>query len=890
MVNNKISSPQTQELLKDLLLLGKASSEQVLTKLNTSLAGLTSQQAETRLEQYGKNEVAHEKLPPWWLQLAKAFITPFTMILFALGITSLFTDVILAAPGEKSWAKVIILATMILLSTMIRFWQEFRSQKAAQKLRELVQNKTLVTRLWSDEHHDAVPSQPGEQREIPISALVPGDIVNLSSGDMIPADIRLLSSKDLFVSQSSLTGESMPIEKDTNLSEAKDNNPLELGNLCFMGTSVLSGFGIGVVAATGNKTYFGTMAKNIIGERTLTSFDKGVNKVSWLLIYGILIMVPIVFLLNALTKHNWHEALFFALAVAVGLTPEMLPMIVSTNLAKGALQMAKMKVIVKKLNAIQNLGAMDILCTDKTGTLTENRIVLMQYLDATGKENATVLNLAYVNSYFQTGLKNIMDYAIIDKKESLQQVAEKELYLKIDEIPFDFNRRRMSVVVQQKGDGDLLICKGAVEEILKLCTHVEENGNIKPITDDIHKQVTLLTEKMNEKGLRVIAVAYKWIKTHKEFYKIEDESELVLSGYIGFLDPPKASAKEAIHMLEEYGITVKVITGDNDIVTQRICQEVALSYGDILLGKEIDKLSDEALAAKVETTGIFAKTDPLQKARIVTALRTKGHTVGYMGDGINDAAAMHAADVSISVDTAVDIAKEAADIILLENDLLVLGSGVKEGRTVFGNIMKYIKMTVSSNFGNVLSVLIASAILPFLPMLALQILIQNLLYDFSQIALPWDKMDEEFLRKPRKWEAKNILRFMFFMGPISSIFDMTTFFIMWFIFNANSIAQQSVFQSGWFIEGLLSQTLIIHMLRTQKIPFIQSCAAKPVVFGTLLIMLIGIIIPFTPFGSHIGLQALPLAYFPWLVGTLVSYCVLTQLVKMWYIKRYKVWL
>lgn len=895
------SGQRAPELVKQLLRLGKFSPEQALKELESSVTGLTAHEAEKRLHQYGKNEVAHEKPPVWWLQLAHAFMTPFTLILVVLGLTSLFTDVVLASPGNEDWTKVIILSSMISLSTGLRFWQEFRSQKAAQSLRAMVQNKALTTRQWEDERkEDSISSQPGDQRETAISELVPGDIISLSSGDMVPADLRLLSSKDLFVSQSALTGESMPVEKYAKLAEISDleeekaeiaaHNPLELGTLCFMGTNVVTGSAIGVVVATGSRTYFGSMARSVVGQRSLTSFDKGVNKVGWLLIRFILIMVPIVFVLNGLTKHSWHDALFFALAVAVGLTPEMLPMIVTANLAKGAIKMAKKKVIIKKLNAIQNFGAMDILCTDKTGTLTENRVVLMRYLDATGRENAHILSLAYLNSYFQTGLKNLMDVAIVDKKGELHETAEKDAYHKIDEIPFDFARRRMSVILQKEGDGDILICKGAVEEVLQLSTKVEEHGKVIPITERVRKQVVELTKKMNEDGLRVLAIAYKPISDKKHFYKVSDESELVLAGYIGFLDPPKASAKEAVKILEQHGIKVKVITGDNEIVTDRICREVALTGGGTLLGGEIDDLSDEELAETAETTMIFAKTDPLQKARIIEALRSRGHTVGYMGDGINDAAAMREADVSVSVDTAVDIAKEAADIILLENDLLVLENGVLEGRVVFGNIMKYIKMTASSNFGNVFSVLIASAALPFLPMLAIQILIQNLLYDFSQVALPWDRMDEEFLRKPRKWEATGILRFMVFMGPTSSVFDISTFLIMWFVFGANSIAHQSLFQSGWFVEGLLSQTLIVHMLRTQKIPFIQSRAAKPVLFGTMAVMVIGVAIPFTAFGRQIGLQALPMAYFPWLVGTLLSYFVLAQLVKTWYIKRFKVWL
>lgn len=890
-----------RELSQRLLELGRNDPDKVLTALGTSLDGLSGADVKRRLQEYGLNEVAHQKPPAWWMQLLRALFTPFTLILFALGITSFFTDVLLAGPGNADWTKVIILSTMVALSTFIRFWQEFRSQKEAEKLRALVQNKAVVTRVWQDgQHRDTVPTQTGEQREVVLSEVVPGDIITLASGDMVPADLRLLSSKDLFVSQSALTGESMPVEKYAKLSEVSDeaereeeartSDPLELGTLCFMGTNIVSGSAVGVVIATGNQTYFGSMAADVTDQRPMTSFDKGVNKVSWLLIRFVLIMVPIVFILNGFTKHNWHDALFFALAVAVGLTPEMLPMIVTTNLAKGSVKMAKKNVIVKKLNAIQNFGAMDVLCTDKTGTLTENRVVLMRYLDADGKEDHHVLNLAYINSFFQTGLHNLMDEAVIQKKEELGSVDEQTTYRKIDEIPFDFERRRMSVIVQDKDGKDMLVCKGAVEEVLRLCTKVEEDGKVVSVKKHELNEVHSLTQGMNGEGLRVLAIAYKPVGDNKHFYKVADESDLILAGYIGFLDPPKASAKDAIALLSHHGIAIKLITGDNEIVTKRICEEVGLESNTVLLGKDIDALSDSDLAARVEGTNIFAKIDPLQKARIIEALRSGGHTVGYMGDGINDAAAMHEADVSVSVDTAVDIAKEAADIILLKSDLLVLDQGVVEGRMVFGNIMKYIKMTASSNFGNVFSVLVASALLPFLPMAALQILVLNLLYDISQISLPWDTMDEEFLRKPRRWEASSIGRFMLFIGPTSSVFDLTTFALLWFGYGANAVSHAPLFQAGWFVESLMTQTLVVHMLRTQKIPFIQSRAAAPVLLLTSMIITLGAIIPFTGFGHSLGMQALPLSYFVWLVMTVAAYGALVQIVKSWYIRRFKVWL
>ena len=900
------SAPESSspEIVTGLLAFGQKSGDTILNELHSSLDGLSAEEAHDRLKHYGKNEIAHEKPPAWYIQLFKSFVNPFILILVVIGLTSYFTDVIFTPVAERNWSEVIIITIMILISAILRFWQEFRSQRAAEELRALVQNKALVKRSSWDEDEGEVAqnttpnSIDSNSKEIAMSGLVPGDIVYLSSGDMVPADMRLLSSKDLFVSQSALTGEAMPVEKYAAISEVSDNeeikninvlNPLELNTLCFMGTNVITGSAVGVVISTSNHTYFGSMAKSVVGQRTLTSFDIGVNKVTWLLIRFMLVMVPIVFILNGITK-GWEGAILFTLAVAVGLTPEMLPLVVTANLAKGSLKMAKQKVIIKKLNAIQNFGAMDVLCTDKTGTLTENRIVLMRHLDVNGKENDHVLNLAFLNSYFQTGLKNLMDSAVIAKKEEIKSVEEKDTYKKIDEIPFDFDRRRMSVIVSDKNGKDYLICKGAVEEILSVSTHVEENGLVLPISEDKHINVRGFAKRLNEEGLRVIAVAYKEITNSKHFYKISDESDLTLVGYIGFLDPAKASAKEAIRLLEEHGVQVKIITGDNEVVTRKICSDVNLKINKIMLGSDIDKLSDEELQVEAEQTTIFAKVDPLQKARIVEALKKNDHTVGYMGDGINDAAAMRESDVGISVDTAVDIAKESADVILLENDLLVLEKGVIEGRIVFGNIMKYIKMTASSNFGNMFSVLAASIFLPFLPMLPIQILVQNLLYDFSQLGIPWDQMDEEFLKTPRKWETKGIARFMILIGPLSSIFDITTFLVLWFVFKANLPAHQSLFQSGWFVEGLLSQTLIVHMIRTQKIPFIESTASKFVVFLTLIIMATGVLLPFTYIGRDIGMQALPLMFFPILAVTLLAYCVLVQIVKKWYIKKFTVWL
>ena len=862
--------------------------EEALKRLDVTRSGLTPEQVEERLEQYGPNEVTHEKPPTWYQQLFHAFVTPFNGVLLTVSIVSLFTDVIFAAPEDRTFRTIIVLSTMVLLSTLLRFWQEFRSNKAAEELKAMVSSTTAVLRA-------------GMQRpqEIPISTLVPGDIVYLSAGDMIPADVRLLSAKDLFVSQAMLTGESIPVEKYPLPSAKPDKssgsrNPLEQETACFMGTNVVSGTAIAVVEATGNSTYFGAVAKDIAGARPLTSFDKGISRVSWMLIRFLLVMTPLVLLINGITKGDWLESLLFAVSVAVGLTPEMLPMIVTTNLAKGAVVMARRKCIVKRLNAIQNFGAMDILCTDKTGTLTQNRVILERHLDIHGDEDTQVLEYAWINSFHQTGLKNLLDVAVLEYAEQNEIVEKLQHYRKIDEIPFDFLRRRMSVVVRN-GDGkNLLVCKGAIEEILPLCRSANENaaapGSIVEFTPEKRREVRRITRKLNQEGLRALAVAYKWLPAEDRTYSVADENDLVLAGYVAFLDPPKDSAREAIAALRDYGVAIKIITGDNEVVTRKICKEVGLAIENTMLGKNVEALSDTQLAEAAEHTTIFAKMSPLQKSRVIRALQSRGHTVGYLGDGINDAAALKDADVGISVDTAVDIAKESADIILLEKSLLVLEEAVIEGRRTFANIIKYIKMTASSNFGNVFSVLIASIFLPFLPMLPIQLLIQNLLYDVSQVSIPWDDVDKDYLKQPRKWDAGGIARFMVFIGPISSIFDIVTFLLMWHVFGANIVEKQSLFQSGWFVVGLLTQTLIVHMIRTQHIPFIQSRAATPVMLLTGCIMAIGIYLPFSPLGEHLGMVALPLSYFPWLAGILLSYCVLTQLVKRLYIHRFGQWL
>ncbi|CAI9678495.1 MULTISPECIES: magnesium-translocating P-type ATPase [Elizabethkingia] len=862
----------------------------VYAMLETSEEGLSDNTVKDRVKIYGKNEIATQKAPSWLKQFAHSFFNPFNYILACIAIISLFIDAILVPSEEKDFSTCIIIAIMLLFSTILRFIQEFRSNKAAEALKKMVKTSCLTKRKFKD------------SEEIEIADIVPGDIILLSAGDMVPADCRILKSKDLFISESILTGEALPVEKNAfAIKNAKEQNPLTLRNICFMGTNVVSGSATVVVANTGIFTYFGSISRNLVSKRPETSFDIGVNKVSFLLIQFMLVMTPVIFLINGFVKDDWMQALLFAIAVAVGLTPEMLPMIVTANLAKGAVNMSKKKVIVKRLNAIQNIGAMDILCTDKTGTLTLDKIVLETHLNVRGTDDDEVLKWAYLNSFHQTGLKNLLDQAVLDHAEVHNLMKADELYMKVDEIPFDFERRRMSVVLNTSKGKHLMISKGAVEEMLSLCKYALdpgddhslhiENDNIVPLDEAMKQKILKMSEKLNAEGLRVLLVAIREFEgNHPLNYSVADENNLTLTGFIGFLDPAKPSAEPSIKALHKLGVEVKVITGDNDIVAKKICHDVGIPINNIMLGEELDHISDEELSRNTDLYSIFAKVSPLQKQRIVKVLKSKGHTVGFMGDGINDAAAIKEADVGISVDTGADIAKESADIILLEKDLMVLRSGVIYGRRTFGNIIKYIKMTASSNFGNMFSMIGASAFLPFLPMLPLQILTQNLLYDVSQSSIPWDTMDKDFLEKPKKWDASSIKKFMLYIGPLSSIFDYITFAVMFFIFKANTPEHQSLFQTGWFVEGLLSQTLIVHIIRTKKIPFIQSWAAAPVVALTSLIMLIGLSIPFTPIAGYLKMQPLPLSYFPYLLAILTGYCILTQLVKQWFIKKFQQWL
>jgi Mg2+-importing ATPase len=866
-----------------------ADQAEYLALLDSHLDGLSAAQARKRLTLNGLNEVHHEKAPSWYQQLLSAFVNPFIVILLVIALISFITDVWMAAPGDTSYKTVIMVGIMVMVSSMLRFFQEYRSNRAAEQLKSMVKTTATVLR------------KSKEKTETDIKELVPGDLIFLSAGDMIPADCRLVQSKDLFVSQAMLTGESLPVEKQhLPVTDARNRTALELDNICFMGTNIVSGAATAIIVNTGNQTYFGSLSKAITGKRAETSFDKGVNKVSYLLIRFMLVMVPLIFLINGFVKGNWWDALLFAIAVAVGLTPEMLPMIVTANLAKGAVNMSKHKVIIKRLNAIQNIGAMDILCTDKTGTLTMDKIVLERHLNIFGEEDEEVLKWAYLNSFHQTGLKSLLDVAILEHVALHDYLKVEEHYLKADEIPFDFQRRRMSVILKQRNGKQLLICKGAVEEMLQLCTHAFDPGEDKqlhiasdaiiPMDDTVRENIRKISVKLNEEGLRVLLVAIREFNDRALTYTVEDEQNMILTGFIGFLDPAKPSARIAIDALQQLGVRVKVLTGDNEIVTKKICREVGIPFTDIILGNEMEHMSDEVLGQKIDEVSILAKLSPVQKSRVVKLLQAKGHTVGFMGDGINDAAALRDADVGISVDTAVDIAKESADIILLEKDLMVLRKGVIYGRRTFGNIIKYIKMTASSNFGNMFSMIGASALLPFLPMLPVQILVQNLLYDISQVSIPWDKMDEDFIAQPKKWDAADISRFMLFIGPVSSIFDYATFALMFYVFKAASPEHQGLFQTGWFVEGLLSQTLIVHMIRTRKIPFVQSWATAPVVALTSVIMLIGIAIPFTPIAATLKMQPLPLSYFPWLVVILFGYCMLTQFIKNWYIKRFHQWL
>ena len=852
-------------LVSDQLLeKARSDTETVVRELESRPDGLSQVEADSRLKQYGLNEIAREKRQSALMRLLSNVKNPLVLLLTALGVLSFLT-------GDLRATAVIFV--MVVLGVVLRFFQEMRADNAAEKLKAMVSNTATLVR-------------DGKEAEVPLKMLVPGDIIRLAAGDMVPADVRVLSAKDLFLNQAALTGESLPVERKAGAMSADVQNPLELPNICFLGSNVESGSATAVVIHTGDKTYFGSLAASIVGQRQLTSFDKGVNRFTWLMIRFIAVMVPAVFLINGLSKHNWLEAFLFAMAVAVGLTPEMLPMIVTVNLSKGALAMARKKVIVKRLNAIQNFGAMDVLCTDKTGTLTQGKIVLEKHLDAHGDPSEKVLQYGYLNSYHHTGLKNLLDEAILDHEELEERLKAKEKYRKIDEIPFDFVRRRMSVVVEDETGLNTLICKGAVEEVLGLCTRVEVKGEVIEVLPEHDAKRRLLADDLNGQGFRVIALAYKQMPgaTDEPIYAIKDESDLILLGFLAFLDPPKDSATEALKRLHSLSVDVKILTGDNEIITAYICREVGMPVEHLLLGSQIEGMTETALAEAATKTSVFARLAPAHKEHIIRALQSKGHVLGFMGDGINDAPALKAADVGISVDSAVDIAKESSDIILLENSLLILEQGVLEGRRVFGNIVKYIKMAASSNFGNMFSVVGASAFLPFLPMLPIQVLTNNLLYDFSQTTIPTDEVDADWLIKPRKWEIGGILRFILFIGPVSSIFDYLTFFMMLYLFNCWH--KPALFHTGWFVESLFTQTLIIHVIRTNKIPFLQSWASWPLILTSIIIVAVGAGLTISPLAGALGFVVLPPRYWLLLTVILVCYVVLTQLMKTWFYRRF----
>ncbi|WOO31224.1 magnesium-translocating P-type ATPase [Diaphorobacter limosus] len=867
-VSREIPAALTQPLAAAAI----ADAQALLEQLGSHEDGLSEAQAEGIRERVGPNEVEHEKPLPRWMHLWHCYRNPFNLLLTLLAIVSYLTH---------DMKGTLVIGTMVVLSTVLRFWQEGKSNQAADALKAMVSNTATVLRRGAD------AGTVAQQVELATRLLVPGDVIWLSAGDMIPADCRVLTAKDLFVSQSAMTGESMPVEKSAAHSGPQTINALDLENLVFMGTNVVSGSARAVVLHTGNNTYFGALANRVVAtDRAPTAFYAGVNQVSWLLIRFMFVMAPLVFFINGFTKGDWMEALLFALAIAVGLTPEMLPMIVTSTLAKGAVFLSRKKVIVKRLDAVQNFGAMDVLCTDKTGTLTQDKIFLARHVDAWGEESSDVLELAYLNSYYQTGLKNLLDVAVLEHAEVSRELEPAKNFRKVDEIPFDFTRRRMSVVVAEHDAHHLLITKGAVEEILAVCTQVRHGEAVEPLTPELLQRIRTVTADLNEEGLRVVAVAAREGPPTQEVYGLADESALTLIGYVAFLDPPKDSTAAALKALAEHQVAVKVLTGDNELVAAKICREVGLAQQGVLLGRDIEAMNDQQLGEAVENHNLFAKLTPLHKERIVHRLKANGHVVGFMGDGINDAPALRAADIGISVDSAVDIAKEAADIILLEKSLMVLEQGVQEGRRTFANMLKYIKITASSNFGNVFSVLIAAALLPFLPMLPMHLLVLNLLYDISQIAIPFDNVDEEMLRQPLRWQPGDIGRFMVFFGPLSSVFDMLTFAMMWWVFGAQTPAQQTLFQSGWFVVSLLTQALIVHLIRSPKLPFIESRASLPLMAMTLAIVTVGLFLPMGPLAHYFKLQALPPLYFALLPLTMLGYMALTQAMKGFYRRRW----
>lgn len=878
-MNRKTQGRQTQKSRRDtegkLRSYAFQTAEELFACLSSAQTGLANEEAKNRQDEFGKNVITLGNKNTTLHRLREAAVNPFNVILLFVAAVTYFTDVVVSS--KPDYLTIVIILSLVLLSSLVAFVQSQRSNAAAERLSQMISNKADV---WRD----------GRPVGIPMDEVVPGDIVRLSAGDMLPADVRFLATKDAFVAQAALTGESNPVEKFSNVGNQEKDALTDLCNIGFLGSNMVSGSATAIVFATGNNTYFGAMAKSLSGDRAKTSFERGVDAVSRLLVRMMIVMVPIVFLINGLSKNDWPNAFLFAISIAVGLTPEMLPVIMTSTLAKGAVSMSKHRVIVCTLGAIQTFGEMDVLCTDKTGTLTEDEIVLEKYMDVHGEDDARILRHAYLNSYFQTGLKNLIDIAIIDR--AVQSGLEGMLgaYSRVDEIPFDFSRRRMSVVLADQNGKRQLITKGAVEEVLAISSFVELHGSVLPMDEETRRTALSTYEKHNANGLRMIAVAQKNEVPGSGAFSVADERDMVLIGFIGFLDPPKESAKYAIAALREHGVRTVVLTGDSEGVAVKVGGKVGVSTAQALTGRDIEQMDETSLLAAIKTCDLFAKLSPSQKERIVKAFQTAGHTVGYMGDGINDAPPLRQADVGISVDSAVDIAKETADIILLKKDLMVLEEGVIRGRHTFGNIVKYIKMAASGNFGNMISVIAASIFLPFLPMLPVQILVQNLLCDFSQMGIPFDSVDKEYLRKPHKWETRSIRSFMAFLGPLSSVFDLLCFAVLWRVVGANRVELAPVFQCGWFVFGTVSQVLIIHMIRTAKKPFLESKPSLALLFSTLAVAVIALAVGFTDLSIGLDMMPLPTSFIPWLVLLVVGYGLSAQLVKKVYVKRYKEWL
>lgn len=863
---------------------------EVLKQLHTTINGLNPVQAKQRLEQDGLNEVSNKEHHPKLHFLIDAFMTPFTGVLLFLAGLSFLTNYVFVPADQKDLSTVIIMIIMVLISGITSFIQNVKTSDAVDSLLNMVSVTTNVKRA-------------GEDKELPTKDVVVGDIINLAAGDLVPADMYLLKSKDLFCSASSLNGESSPVEKMADQKPKGSDNYLDYPNILYEGTNIVSGSGMGVVFATGDKTVFGNLARTLAQNKNKeTTFDIGIKNVSKILLIMTAVIAPLVFLINGLTKGDWLNALIFAIATAVGLTPEMLPVIVTSNLVKGSVEMAKHETIVKRMNSIQNFGSADILCTDKTGTLTQDKVVLERHYNLNLEEKPKVLELSYLNSYYQTGMKDLIDKAVIDAAQGeLDTKKINQNYRKIDEIPFDFKRRRMSVVVINQQHEHILVTKGAAEEMLACSNRVEIDGAISPLDEDQRQKILTEIDEMNQDGLRVVLLGYKKNPAPVGEFSIDDENELILVGFLAFLDPPKDSAKAALTALKEDGITVKILTGDNEAVTRNVGKQVGLNIDRVYQGKDLENKTDAELKQMVQACDVFVKLSPQQKAQIIDLLRQDGHTVAYMGDGINDAPAMKAADVAISVDTAVDIAKKSADIILLHKDLMILEKGVQIGRQVFGNTMKYIKITLSSNFGNILSILVASSFLPFLPMLPIQLLILDLMYGTSCLPIPFDTMNKHYLSEPRKWSTKKLPKFMFYFGPTSSIFDIITFALLFFmvcpqvtgtIYAAASTTQKLIFSAifctGWFIESLWTQEMVIHALRDPKLPFIKQHATAIVTWATIGMAVVGTVLPFiTPIVKAIKFGPIPMYFLAIVFLLLILYIALTTLVKKWYLKSEK---